>query len=291
MNAGELIHSLAERTGFDQSLMKELLEDPYLAKINLPDGFKTAVSNTLITMNEAKINPEIKKHFAGNLLGSVDAVINDMLDEYAMPDDIKTAVKSETSTFERVKLFTKSLAKLKEEMASAAGGDKAKLVQQINQLNADIAAAKDQLKSEVSKVSGEWQGKFSDHLVSSKFTGYDYAMENVPVDVQASSARILFERKLAEKGGKIKFEEGKLKLVSATDDSLPFTIDNKQVEFDSFADSVVAENKLIKVKGAPAVPPTPGNPAPPIHKVDTPVAPAAKGMVSKALEELRAGSA
>jgi hypothetical protein len=168
------------------------------------------------------------------------------------------------------------------------GGEKKTLVEQINKLNAEIASAKDQLKAETARIDNEWRGKFGDHLVNSKFTQYDYAMDTIPVDVQATSARTLFERKLAEKGGKMKFVDGKVTLVSSTDDALPFTIDNKPVEFDSFADSVVAENKLIKVKGAPAPSPSPTpTPTPVPTKITTP---AAKSQVSSALQDLRAGS-
>lgn len=289
MNAGELIHALAERTGYDTTPIKDLLANPALSQINLPDDFKPAVLNSLLTVNEAKINGDLKKHFAGVHLGSVDSIINEMTDEYALPDDVKGVLKNETSTFERIKLFTKSLAKLKEEAAAAVGGEKKTLVDQINKLNADIASAKDQLKAETARIASEWQGRFSDHLVNSKFTQYDYAMDTIPVDVQATSARTLFERKLSEKGGKMKFVDGKVTLVSATDDALPFTIDNKPVEFESFADAVVSENKLIKVKGAtppPSPTPTP-TPTPLPTKI---VVPAAKSQVSNALQDLRAGS-
>lgn len=289
MNLSEFLHSQAERAGYDTALLKDIVTKPEIMAITVPDDFRSQVNNALLTVSEAKINGEIKKHFAGVHLGSVDATIGELMDEFAIPDEIKGELKAQTSTFERIKLFTKKLASLKEEAAQAAGGDKAKLVQEITKLNGEISSMKEAMKAEVSKVNAEWQGRYTDHLVNSKFTGYEYAMENVPVDVQASSARILFERKLQEKGGKLKYQDGKITLVSATDDALPFTIDNKAVEFDSFADSVVAENKLIKVKGAPAPAPSP-SPLPSPHKVDTPAAPAARGQVQKAIEELRSGS-
>ena len=79
------------------------------------------------------------------------------------------------------------------------------------------------------------------------------------------------------------------KLVNAEAPDLPFTIDNKTVDVKSFTENVLAEAKLLKVQGAaPATPASTPTPAP----VKTPVtaAPAAKGMVSKALADFRAGS-
>ena len=286
MNAGELINALAERTGYMSDELKTLLAEPALLQIVLPNDFNKAVNNNLLTIQEAKINGELKKHFAGVHLGSVDATINDLLDEYGMPDDVKSTVKADMSTFERIKLFTKSLASLKEEAAKAVGGDKAKLVDEINKLNSAINTLKDQSKAEVGKVNSDWQGKVSDMIVNGKFKGYDYAMDTIPSEVQASSARTLFESKLAEKGGRMKYQDGKMVLVSATDEALPFTIDNKPVVFEDFADQVVSEYKLIKVKGQQNPNPNPNpmpNPNPQPQKV---VAPAGKLAVSQALKDL-----
>ena len=71
-----------------------------------------------------------------------------------------------------------------------------------------------------------------------------------------------------------KYIDGKIVLVSATDDALPFTIDNKQVEFNSFADSVVYENKLARVKGSMPPPPQGNTPQPnmPANKILSPAA-------------------
>lgn len=287
MNLTEFINSVAERTGYASDTLKEALNNPALAQINLPDDFKTAYNTNLLSIKEAKINPDIKKHFAGVHLGGVDAVINDLLDEHGFADDQKNLIKGEASTYDKIKIFTKTLSALKDEAAKAVGGDKAKLVDEINKLNLAVSTLKDQHKNEVSSVQAQWLGKFSDHLIGSHFEKYDFAMDTIPKDVQAKTARMVFEQKLTEKGGKIKYEDGNIRLVSATDEALPFTIENKPVEFNAFADMVVAENKMIKVKGQQ--PPAP--PAPTPRSGGEPVfAPAAKNTVSKALEELRAGS-
>lgn len=128
--------------------------------------------------------------------------------------------------------------------------------------------------------------KYPTWSVNAQFKAYDYAMDTIPAEVQASSARTLFESKLAEKGGRMKYQDGKMVLVSSTDEALPFTIDNKPVVFEDFADQVVSEYKLIKVKGAPNPNPNPNpmpNPNPQPQKV---VAPAGKLAVSQALKDL-----
>ena len=211
------------------------------------------------------------------------------MDEYQFGDDIKTTLKSEQSTYARMKLFTKALADLKDQHSKASAGDKGALVNQINELNATVSTLKEVMKTELSNSEIKWLNKFMDTSINSHFEKYDYAMEGVPSNIQAMTARQLFDQKLNEKGGKQKYIDGKIVLVSATDDALPFTIDNKQVEFNSFADSVVYENKLARVKGSMPPPPQGNTPQPnmPTNKI---LAPAAKAATSQALADLRAGS-
>ncbi len=288
MNVGELINNIAERTGYTSDALKDLLTNPALSQINLPDDFKPTLNN-LLTVKEAQINPEIKKHFTGAVLANADATLNELMEEYGMPDDVRGVLKGEQSTYARMKLFTKALADLKDQHAKASAGDKGALVTQINELNATISAIKEATKNEVSAVNQKWLNEMMDANISSHFGKYDYAMEGVPSEIQAMTARGLFEQKLKEKGGKIKYDDRKISLVSLTDDALPFTIDNKPVDFGSFADGVVYEAKLARVKGS-TPPPTPqGTPAPqtPQNKI---IAPAAKSQTQSALADLRAGS-
>lgn len=292
MILGEFINQIAQRTGYNADSLKAVTENASLAQVQLPDDFVASFKQGLLTVNEAKINGDLKKHFAGVHLGSVDATINELIDEYGFGDDVKNTLKGEQSTFERLKLFSKSLSDLKDQAATAVGGEKAKLVQKIQELEQAIVAEKDNAKKRISETESAWQGKFANKLMDSHFRGYDYAIEGVDASINAMTARNLVEAKLAEKGGKIKFADDNITLVSATDEALPFSIDHKPVTFKDFTDSVLAEAKLLKVKGAPPVPPIGGRPAPtPTPPGAPPVtAPAAKLAADKALADLRAGS-
>ena len=85
------------------------------------------------------------------------------------------------------------------------------------------------------------------------------------------------------------WKDGNVALVSVTDDSLPFTVDNKPVDFKTFADSVVGEAKMVKVRQPNPNPSPNPNPKPnPAFPTPTPVvAPAAKSQVSQALADLQ----
>jgi|688.fasta_scaffold593571_1 hypothetical protein len=289
MNVSELLQELGNRSGYDTDKLKDIVTNPALMGLAIPDDFKSTINTGLLTIKEAQINPEIKKHFTGVVLGNADATLNELMDEYQFGDDIKSTLKSEQSTYARMKLFTKALADVKDQHAASMGGDKNKIVSENSELRSQLLAKDDKYKNDLSATEIKWLNKFMDTSINSHFEKYDYAMEGVPSNIQAMTARQLFDQKLNEKGGKQKYIDGKIVLVSATDDALPFTIDNKQVEFNSFADSVVYENKLARVKGSMPAPPQGNTPQPnmPANKI---LAPAAKAATSQALADLRAGS-
>lgn len=289
MNAGELINHIADRTGYDTTALKDILSNPELSKINLPDDFKPSLNN-LLTVKEAQIHPEIKSHYTALALKGADATLTGLMDEFQLPDDIRTALSTEPNTYNRIKLTVKAVADQKDQHAQANAGDKGKLLKEISDLNAKVVEISESKKNEISATDEKWLNKFMEKNMSSHFERYDYAMEGVPTNIQAMTAKQLFEQKLKERGGKIKYQDDKITLVSSTDDALPFTIDNKEVDFSSFADSVIYENKLARVKGAPNPNPSPAPAPTPLSNPNSNVAPAAKIQINSALEDLRKGS-
>ena len=241
-----------------------------------------------MTETEAKTNYNIKKHFTATALGSVDSKINDLLNEFGFDEETKGQVLAEQSTFNRIPLLAKAISDAKEKAITSTGGEKKALVEKIAELQNLLNAEKEARKSDIEKVNSQWQSQLTEKELYAMFSQYNYALD-LDKDVTISTAKGLWEKKLKEKGGKYMFTNDGLKLVNAEAPDLPFTIDNKTVDVKSFTENVLAEAKLLKVQGAaPATPASTPTPAP----VKTPAssAPAAKGMVSKALADFRAGS-
>jgi len=153
MNVSELLQELGNRSGYDTDKLKDIVTNPALMGLAIPDDFKSTINTGLLTIKEAQINPEIKKHFTGVVLGNADATLNELMDEYQFGDDIKSTLKSEQSTYARMKLFTKALADLKDQHSKASAGDKGALVNQINELNATVSTLKEAMKTELSKAN------------------------------------------------------------------------------------------------------------------------------------------
>ena len=288
MTLAEYIQAISERIGIDNAdeALKAVVTNPALSQINIPSNVVSLTNSKLMTEDEAKYNPTVKKHFTGTALNTIDTKIKDVLDEYNFDDETKTAILTETSTYNRIPLLAKAIADAREKAISATGGEKKALLDKVQELQQALNVERESRKQDLDKVNSQWQSQLTDKELYSIFNGYDYALD-LDKDVTVTTARNLWEKKLRDKGGKYVYTQDGLKLVSAEHPDLPFTIDNKPVELRSFTDSVLAEAKMLRVKHD--APPAQG-PVPTPMPVNKPVAPAAKTQTSKALADFKAGS-
>ena len=290
MTLAEFIQELSERVQIDAAdeQLKALVMNPALSNVQVPSNVAASVQQRLMTENEAKINPVVKKHFTGTALSTVDSKIKDLLDEFGFDDETKSGILTEQSTYNRIPMLAKAIADAKDRSISATGGEKKTLIDKINELQNLLNAEKEGRKSDIFNVNSQWESKLTEKELYAMFSGYNYALD-LDKDVTISTAKGLWEKKLKERGGKYVFTNDGLKLVNAEAPDLPFTIDNKTVDVKSFTENVLAEAKLLKVQGqAPASPAATPTPAP--VQVVKQSAPAAKAATSKALADFRAGS-
>lgn len=291
MTLAEFIQELSERVQIDAAdeQLKALVMNPALSNVQVPSNVAASVQQRLMTENEAKINPVVKKHFTGTALSTVDSKIKDLLDEFSFDDETKTSILTEQSTYNRIPMLAKAIADAKDKSISATGGEKKALVDKINELQNLLNAEKEARKADINNVNSQWESKLTDKELYAMFSGYNYALD-LDKDITISTARGLWEKKLKEKGGKYQFTNDGLKLVNAEAPDLPFTIDNKTVDVKSFTENVLAEAKLLKVQGQTPATPTQTPTPTPTAQVSKPTAPAAKSAISKALADFRAGS-
>lgn len=290
MTLAEFIQELSERVQIDAAdeQLKALVMNPALSNVQVPSSVAASVQQRLMTENEAKINPVVKKHFTGTALSTVDSKIKDLLDEFSFDDETKTSILTEQSTYNRIPMLAKAIADAKDRSISATGGEKKALVDKISELQNLLNAEKEGRKSDIFNVNSQWESKLTEKELYAMFSQYNYALD-LDKDITISTAKGLWEKKLKERGGKYIFSNDGLKLVNAEAPDLPFTIDNKTVDVKSFTENVLAEAKLLKVQGqAPASPASTPTPSP--VNVAKQTAPAAKAATSKALADFRAGS-
>lgn len=289
MTLAEYIQSISERVGIDNGdeALKQIVTNPALSQITVPSSIVSQTNSKLMTEDEAKINPVIKKHFTGTALNTIDTKIKEVLESYDFDDEIRNEILGETSTYNRIPLLAKAIADARQKAISATGGEKKALLDKVNELQGLLNQERDARKQDVEKINSNWQSQLTDKELQAMFSGYDYALD-LDKDVTIATARNLWEKKLREKGGKYVYTNDGIKLVSNDAPDLPFTIDNKTVDVRAFTESVLAEAKMLKVNKAPT--PTSAPTPTPQPMGARPAAPAAKNQTSKALADFRAGS-
>lgn len=290
MTLAEYIQSISERVGIDNGdeALKQIVTNPALSQITVPSSIVSQTNSRLMTEDEAKINPMIKKHFTGTALNTIDTKIKEVLENYEFDDEIRNEILSEASTYNRIPLLAKAISDARQKAISATGGEKKALLDKVNELQSLLNQERDARRQDVEKINSNWQSQLTDKELQAMFSGYDYALD-LDKDVTIATARNLWEKKLREKGGKYVYTNDGIKLVSNDAPDLPFTIDNKTVDVRAFTESVLAEAKMLKVNKAPT--PTSAPIPAPQPMGQKPVAPAAKSQTSKALADFRAGSA
>ena len=289
MTLAEYIQSISERVGIDNGdeALKQIVTNPALSQITVPSTIVSQTNSKLMTEDEAKINPMIKKHFTGTALNTIDTKIKEVLENYEFDDEIRNEILSEASTYNRIPLLAKAISDARQKAISATGGEKKALLDKVNELQGLLNQERDARRQDVEKINSNWQSQLTDKELQAMFSGYDYALD-LDKDVTIATARNLWEKKLREKGGKYVYTNDGIKLVSNDAPDLPFTIDNKTVDVRAFTESVLAEAKMLKVNKAPTPMSAPTPTPQPMGA--RPAAPAAKSQTSKALADFRAGS-
>lgn len=254
---GEFINSALQKAGIaaDNEYLKRVLQNPELTKETVPDEIVSQFNSTLLTLDQAKTNYDLKNHFYGAALAPVEKELQNLATAYELSDEEIAEINAVKSTFSKIPALKAKLDNAIQRKAAAAGGDKNQHAQEIVRLNAEIAAAKAEMANATQRISSEYENKFVDMALSNFMNQYSFT-DAIPKDVAAMTARNIFEQTVNSKRAKYKLVNNELTLVNADDESLPFMQENQPVQFKAFVDKIVADNKLLKTAA-----PTP--PAPP----------------------------
>lgn len=255
---GEFINSALQKAGIaaDNEYLKRVLQNPELTKETVPDEIVSQFNSTLLTLDQAKTNYDLKNHFYGAALAPVEKELQNLATAYELSDEEIAEINAVKSTFSKIPALKAKLDNAMQRKAAAAGGDKGKHAEEIVRLNAEIAAAKAEMSNATQRISSEYENKFLDMALNNFMSQYSYT-DAIPKDVAAMTARNLFDQTVSAKRAKYKLVNNELTLVNADDESLPFMQENQPVQFKSFVDKIVADNKLLKTAGTPPPPPAP----------------------------------
>lgn len=250
MNIGELINAQAIKSGIasDNDALKDFLSNSEINKIVIPDEIAAKIQSSLLTVEQAKTNADLKRHFSANALDAVDAKIKAIIEEYGLDDDAKAKLEAEKSSYSKINILAKELQAAELKKVSATGGDKKVLVEEIAKLNAAIIKAEADARNLVSSTKAENDARITDIMLESHLSSYDYG-NGMPKDVNVLTAKALLSEALAAGKAKAILDGKRFVLVNAEDTSLPYNENHAPVEFNTFATRLLNEKKMLKVSG------------------------------------------
>jgi hypothetical protein len=257
-NLSDLLTSLGKKGNISDDVMKNIMTNPALATIEVPDAFAQGLEANLMNEEQAKFNPNLKTHFNGlthsTLRGILEPLANEIED-----DDFKTQFMSNNNNFERLPMLIKKMKELEEAKVKAASSGKAKDVEEVtrqyNELLTLRKQEQDKFQNDIKSERQGFENKLTDMSLNAMLSSYKYS-SSIPSDVASIVAREKLNAALKAKGAKMVYDnEGNaLRLVNANDTSLPYRENHNDVSIQDFANRTFAEAKMLEVS-APATPP------------------------------------
>lgn len=252
--AGEFITKLAAMAGMDTSSTDfvSLLSNSEFSNYKLPDDVLSRINSSLMTMDSARNNETLRKHYHAEILNGLDTNIESIMERFNVETDIADAIRQEKRTTEKYNKLVEKLNDLHSRKAqSTSKSDKAELENEIGKLNGQIKDLNDKLKVAPQERDAFWTEKLKSKAIQNMLTSYNYAGEkDIPKEVLIETASVLLNRKLNEQKVRLDYSADSDSISLKTESGMDFYKDNTPVSFKSFADQVLAESKLLAIPGA-----------------------------------------
>jgi hypothetical protein len=244
MNLGEHLTATFNKAGIenDNPALIELIKK--VATVEIQDELVTKFNTSYLTVEAAKNNPEIKKHFYAPALNGVDSEIKNLLTELELDDETKTLVEAEKSTYKRIPLLVKKVIELEAKKGSAKSGEKTELQTQINTLKQQIADKEKEKELAFKQKDSEYNEKLTGFVMQNELAGFKYASD-LAKDENFLMPRTKIANELKDKKLRVSLVDNKLKL--ETEDGTDYYEGSTKVDFKSFTEKTLAHHKLLEI--------------------------------------------
>lgn len=246
----EFITLLLQKAGvkMDDEKIVNALAIPELATIQIPDDLITPVDNGLLSIQAAKNNhPEIKGHYTAQALDSLDKELERAMEDYKLPDEVKTELKGEKSSYKRATLLAAKIKFLEEQKASSGKGEKDVLQQEINKLNGELR----DIKAKEQTIHDDYKKQLLDvkmgHSLGTLLGSYKTKFDDLPPNVKASALKEIINNSLAADTAELTVDDaGQLILRKKGGDNF-FGDDHNIMTPKSYLDKILARDKILIV--------------------------------------------
>lgn len=228
-------------TGVTDAELTEISAAENLADVKISDDLMAKYNAGILTLNSAKSNADLKKHFNAQVYNGIDALIERIMEENQLDALSLHDIQTEKSTPKKIELLTKALNK------KVATGKPVANADDIKTLNEQIVKLKTDHETVLKAKEAEFEGQLINFQRSQYLATKDYA-NITDKEIGVKIANEYLNKALTEKGAILVRDNGQLKLKSAKDPSLDYYENNKAVSFNEFSDGVLAQNNLLKVQ-------------------------------------------
>jgi len=260
--AGEFITKLATMAGLSTSdpEIVGILSNSEFSNYKLPENLYSKINSNLLTVDSARNNEQLRKHYHAEILNGLDYNIENVMEKFAVDPDIAETIRQEKKTTEKYNRLIEKLNDLHARKAETGRKtDKSELESEISKLNSQIKDLTGKLQTAPQERDSFWTEKLKTKAIQNMLTAYNYAGEkDIPKDVLIETASVLLNRKLNEAKVRLEYTTDNDSISLKTESGMDFYKDNSPVSFKSFADQVLAESKLLSIPGANNAP-TPSN--------------------------------
>lgn len=263
MKALDLFQKFAAKSGINlaDEKNKDFATSIAAMTADIPDEQANKILASLMNVDDAKNNLDLKKHFTAAVFDGGDAEINKVMDEMGFDVADRETVKSSDTFFKKIGTLSRQIKALEAKKNEATGKDKGELQNRINELTTQLSEMPKKFAEEKNQLNQQWEQKFTTTQIRGMLNGKKWANDQIPSDVNIETALVILNRELEKSGAKYVNVNGSLVLRQLADDKLDWmNPSNEKPSFEQFLDGVLASNKLIAVQNAP--PPGGGNPPP-----------------------------
>lgn len=264
--AGEFITKLATMAGLSTSDpdIVSILSNSEFSNYRLPEGVYSKINSNLLTLDSARNNENLRRHYHAEILNGLDNNIESMLERYGIDGEVAETVRQEKKTTEKYNKLIERLNDLHARKAqSSSKSDKAELENEIGKLNQQVKELNTKLQTAPLERDQFWTEKLKGKAIQNMLTSYTYAGEkDIPKDVLIETASVLLNRKLNEAKVRLEYSADQDNISLKTESGMDFYKDNSPVSFKSFADQVLAESKLLAIPAASSATLQNSNPQP-----------------------------
>jgi hypothetical protein len=251
MKLGDFLNTMAAKTGLqnDPTFVAFLQANPQLAGMELDDKVAVPMNTGLMSLDGAKNNTDVKKHFDALVLNAIDSKLNPLAAEYGATADFE----AEKSTYKRIDILTQKIAaKIAEIKGSSADASKdaevKRLTGELQKMQQQLTTLTTDKDNEIANIKTAHAKEMLSTLIDINLSGKSYANKAVDAKTNLTIAKAILDAKLTERGALVVNEGGQLKLKNATAPELDFLDEgNKPMDFAQFTDKVLADAKLLEV--------------------------------------------